>query len=622
MNTSTFKASRFGSAWILAIGAISTSVSAQSSVPPPPLISTVATPESVLGFRPGEDNKLNSWSDVGRYFRALAKTSDRVKVRTLGRTTEGRPYLVAIFSAPKTIRELTKYQEMNARLSDPRRLKRGDAEAEELINAGKAVVVVTCGIHSNEVASYLSGQLIAYRLASANDEETRRILDNTIVVLVPSLNPDGVDIVKEQFDRTLTAATGAPRGGGLPPPLYHKYVGHDDNRDWVGFTQVETQISVEKVINPWHPQVLQDIHQQGANGPRLTLPPYTLPVEPNIPPQLVKGYTELGHAIAADLTKQGFAGVIAGAEGATGYDAWSPLRQYSHFHNAVRMLQETASARLAAPIAVDPERVRPNKPLPNAPLPWKGGTWRVGDATSYATAAAFSLLNRVAGDREQWLRTAYEVAREAVRPRGAGETAAWLLPPSANRGPLLSILETGGVAVRLLNETVQVKGVEYPKGTAVVRLDQPFGGFANALLSVQRYPDLFDDEGGPVRPYDVTAHTLPLLLDTPAVAVEGPFVVKSSSRLRAGRQAVRVEGRRGTSVRLALLKSNSIDEGWTRWFLEKNRVRYTLVEPSELAKGNLWQRFDALLLPTSLGPVPREGEREGVCGNGRYGHRA
>ncbi len=572
----------------------------QASAPVAAPNPAVASPASILGFRPGEDNRLGSWADTKRFYEALAKTSDRVKLQTLGRTTEGRPYLVAVFGAPETIRNLKRYQEANARLSDPRRLKGGDAEAEGLIRTGKTVIVVTCGIHSNEVASYLSGQNIAYRLASANDEQTRRILDNAIVVLVPSLNPDGVDIVKRQFDASLKEGS-AGRRGGLPQPLYHKYIGHDDNRDWVGFTQPETQISVEKVINPWHPQVLQDIHQQGANGPRITLPPYTDPIEPNIPKELVAGYTELGKGIGQDLLDQGFTGVLIGGAGATGYDAWSPLRQYAHFHNAVRMLQETASARIAAPATIEPDAVRPSAPLPNYPKPWAGGTWRVGDATALAEAAAFSLLDRVASDRERWLRTAYAIAKTAVRPRGAGETAAWLLPPSPNRAPLLTILKTGGVEIGSLTEPLSRGGATYPRGTAVVRLDQPFGGFANAVLSVQNYPHLLDEQGRPVRPYDVTAHTLPLLLDTPAVAVEGPFDAKTRAE-NPRRKAVRVASKRPVQgVRLAVLRSNTIDEGWVRWTLERNGVPYTLIEPADLAKDDLRARFDALLLPTPLG---------------------
>jgi hypothetical protein len=172
--------------------------------------------------------------------------------------------------------------------------------------------------------------LIAHRLASSNEAEIQRILDNTIILLVPSLNPDGVDIVKNWYDKTL----GTPYEGTDPPELYHKYTGHDDNRDWYAFTQVETQIAVDKIHNVWHPQIVHDIHQQGAFGSRLFLPPYMQPVEPNVPRQIVEGYTELGNYLARQMRGKGFQGVTTDST----YDAWSPSRAYSHYHGGVRIL--------------------------------------------------------------------------------------------------------------------------------------------------------------------------------------------------------------------------------------------------------------------------------------------
>ncbi len=209
----------------------------------------------------------------------------------------------------------------------------------QLIKEGKTIVLITCGIHSTEVGGYLSSMLIAHRLASSNDPEIKKILDNTIVLLVPSLNPDGVDIVNNWYEKTL----GTPYEGTEPPELYHKYVGHDNNRDWYAFTQVETQLTVDKIHNVWHPQIVHDIHQQGQNGSRLFLPPYMQPVEPNVPKQIVEGYTELGNYMAKTLRDKGFQGITTNST----YDAWTPARAYSHYHGGVRILSETASARLA-----------------------------------------------------------------------------------------------------------------------------------------------------------------------------------------------------------------------------------------------------------------------------------
>ncbi|MDQ3135877.1 MAG: peptidase M14, partial [Acidobacteriota bacterium] len=189
----------------------------------------VPAPEDVLGFRPGDDRKLASWSSIVDYFRQLDAASDRVKFEELGKTTLNAPFVLATISAPENLARLGEYKDIQRQLADPRTLgKDADRKAQELIKRGKTIVLITCGIHSTEVGSYLSSTLIAHRLASSNDPEIANILRETIVLLVPSLNPDGVDIVKRWYDRTL----GTPHEGTSPPELYHKYIGHDNNRDW------------------------------------------------------------------------------------------------------------------------------------------------------------------------------------------------------------------------------------------------------------------------------------------------------------------------------------------------------------------------------------------------------
>ena len=229
------------------------------------------------------------------------------------------------------------------------------------------------------------------------------------------LNPDGVDIVKNWYDKTL----GTPYEGTEPPELYHKYVGHDDNRDWYAFTQVETQLTVDKIHNVWHPQIVHDIHQQGANGSRLFLPPYMQPVEPNVPKQIVEGYTELGNSWPPTCARKAFEGITTNST----YDAWTPARAYSHYHGGVRILSETASAKLATPITVKFDKLRggegydARKESANFGPVWKGGEWHLRNITDYMTTAAFSLMNHAANNREKWLSRFYEIGKEAVRPR-------------------------------------------------------------------------------------------------------------------------------------------------------------------------------------------------------------
>src|SRR2546429_7767117 len=291
---------------------------------------TIPAPADVLGFTPGDDRKLASWAKVVEYFQKLAAASDRVKFEEIGKSTMGVPFVYATISSSENLKRLSEFKEIQRQLADPRILRSptnlmmADRKAAALIARGKTIVAITCGIHSTEVGSYLSSMLIAYRLASSNEPEIQEILKNTIILLVPSTNPDGVDIVNNWYQKTL----GTPYEGTDPPELYHKYTGDDDNRDWYAFTQVETQLVVDKILNVWHPQIVHDIHQQGAFGSRLFLPPYMQPVEPNVPKQIVEGYTELGNYLAKEMRAAGFKGITTDST----YDAWSPSRAYSHYH--------------------------------------------------------------------------------------------------------------------------------------------------------------------------------------------------------------------------------------------------------------------------------------------------
>src|SRR5256714_14104496 len=410
---------------------------------------SIPAPADVLGFTPGDDRKLASWAKVVEYFQKLAASSDRVKFEEIGKTTMGAPFVYATISSPENLKRLNEFKEIQRQLADPRllgsptNLMMADRKAASLINRGKTVVAITCGIHSTEVGSYLSSMLIAYRLASSNEPEIQEILRNTIILLVPSTNPHGVDIVNDWYQKTL----GTPYEGTEPPEFYHKYVGHDDNRDWYAFTQVETQLTVDKVHNAWHPQIVHDIHQQGTFGSRLFLPPYMQPVEPNVPRQLVEGYTELGHFISDNMMKAGFKGITWDST----YDAWTPSRAYSHYHGGVRMLSETASVNIATPINVKFDQLRPGegydprKAAPNIPVLCPGGGGPLRDITNYMPTAAFELLRHAAQNRETWLRRFYSIGREAVRPRRQGELIAFLIPPSPNSKRLVNILLRGGV---------------------------------------------------------------------------------------------------------------------------------------------------------------------------------
>jgi hypothetical protein len=555
---------------------------------------SIPAPADVLGFTPGDDRKLASWAMVVEYFQKLAAASHRVKFAEIGKSTMGAPFVYVTISAPENLAHLDEYQRIQDQLADPRLLGAGndvDRRAADLIKRGKTVVAITCGIHSTEVGSYLSSMLIAYRLASSNDPEVQQILRDTIILLVPSTNPDGVDIVNNWYQKTL----GTPYEGTDPPELYHKYTGHDDNRDWYAFTQVETQLVVDKILNLWHPQIVHDIHQQGSFGSRLFLPPYMQPVEPNVPRQIVDGYTELGNYLAKEMRAAGFKGITTDST----YDAWSPSRAYSHYHGGVRILQESASCRLATPITVRFDQLQsregydPQKESANFGPLWNGGEWHLRDITKQMTTVAFLLLKHAAQNREHWLQKFYEIGKEAVRPRKDGELFGFILPAPPSGGfdhpifKLREILMRGGVEIK-----------ETDKGW-LVRSDQPYAGFAKALVEVQHYPDLRNSSGSPIAPYDVTAHTLTLLMGVAAEPVFAPYNYKEQSWIGTGG----LSGNCGASERLGIYKSRvpAIDEGWTRWLLERNTkatcMKPVSLEDAQMREGNLKRKFDTIVIP-------------------------
>lgn len=572
----------------------------------------VPAPREVIGFTPGDDRKLASWAQIVDYFKQLDKASDRVVFQELGKTTLGRPFALATISSPANLARLDHFIEIQRKLSDPRLFDCNDAEAERLIAEDRTVVMITCGIHSTEVGGNLVSMNIAYKLASDDSAETREILDKCIVLLVPSLNPDGVDIVKNWYDKTL----GTPAEGTGPPELYHHYTGHDNNRDWYAFTQVETQLTVDKVQNVWHPQIVHDIHQQGETGSRFFIPPYTEPWEPNVPAIIQAGVNFMGASMAWELAGEGKAGVVINGV----YDAWTPARAYQHYHGGIRILSETASARLASPTSVDFDKLTPQIGVNpkvrswNFPIVWPGGDWKLANIVDYMQSGAFALMRNAARYRERWLRGFYTVAKDAVRDRKPGELFAFLIPPldRASQGSwqkdgferLVSILERGQLELREAASEFEADGVKYPPGTRIVLMAQPYGAFAKTLLERQHYPDLREYPGGPPRrPYDVTAHTLPLLMGVRVVAIKRPFSFQAGS-VSAGQsdkgfdEAMRFLAVH-TSRRIGIYKSYaaSMDEGWTRWILDQYKMKYSALTDVEMRAGELRAKYECIIFP-------------------------
>ena len=486
-------------------------------------MTSIITPREHLGFDVGEARRLADWPRIVEYFRILNEASDRVDVREVGKSTEGRPFLVCLVSSPGNLAKSERLREVQARLADPRKIE-GEAEAEALIAEGRAVVVVSCSIHSTEVGATQMSMQLAHHLATSDDPRVRRVLDNVVLLLIPCLNPDGLDLVKEWYDSTL----GTPHEGVIPPRLYHKYAGHDNNRDWATFALDETRLTVEHCLNAWHPQIMYDLHQTRTQGMRMILPPYEDPIGPNVDPILQTELAMLGASMANDLTAQGKAGVAINVV----YDGFSPSRSYLHYHGGVRVLSEVASVRIATPITLKPGQLRsirredPLKPSWNHPMPWEGGEWSLSDIVDYDFAAVMACLDNAARYRGEWVRNFYRVGKRAVTrttpPFG-------YVIPSGQRDPraateLLEVLDTAAVEVHAAADRFTADGKSYPPGSRVVLMAQPYGAFAKTVLESARYPDVREYPGGPPKhPYDVTAHSLPLLMGVDVAEIRQPF---------------------------------------------------------------------------------------------------
>jgi Zinc carboxypeptidase len=476
------------------------------------------TPQQFFGFRIGTDGELARYPRILEYFQHLAKTTNRVKYQELGKTTMGNPYVLATVSAPENLAKLDKLIAINRRLADPRGLT--EAEARKLAQEGRAFYFVYATIHSTEVGNTQALTEIVHRLATDASAETRQMLDNVVLLVVPSQNPDGQVLVIDHWYKT----KGTPFAR-VYPDLYHKYVGHDDNRDWFMFTQVETRLAVEKIHSAFKPIITHDMHQQGTTGSRMFVPPFDDPYDPNVHPILVQGLSSVGNAMASALVAEGKTGI----EYLSRYDLWAPARQYMVYHGQPRILTEIASVELADPFVNPAGRDVPLGPQDarwNYPVPYKSGEWRLRQIVDYAVTATFAGISHVAKNRATWLENFYKVHADWVNRQAA--PYAFVLP-AVQRDPyetfeLLDILRTGEVEIHQAKAPFSAGGRQYGVGSWVIKLAQPYGAFAKTMLERQQYPDLRLFPGGPPKPpYDVTGHTLGLLMGVEVDQVDQPF---------------------------------------------------------------------------------------------------
>jgi hypothetical protein len=510
---------------LLALPWLASMATAQQPTPP--------HPREVLGHEVGADRRLAGWSTIVAYLANLASASPAVKFDTLGQSTLGRPFVTVTISSPENIRNLDAIRAGQRRLADPRLLT--PDEERRLIASQPSVLVISCSIHSNEIAASQMSMELAWRLAT--NDTLQRALRNTIVVIIPSVNPDGIDMVTDFYQAHL----GTEWEGGTLPWLYHHYVGHDNNRDWFMVTQRETKLVTDLLYRQWFPQVLYDVHQMGNSGMRFFVPPFVDPINPNVDPMIVRTIDMIGMDMQFALEQQGRSGVGSGIV----FDLWwhGGMRSTPTRHNMVGILSEAASVRIATPIEQDTAELRGHpRGLPryerriNFPNPWPGGRWSLRDIVEYELIASEALVQLMSRRRPDFVANFIALGQRQVR-RGQSEPPYAFEIPWQQRDPgamreLLRVLRDGGLEIH-----------QRP-GAYVVRLDQPYRAHAKDLLEVQRFP-----EG--MRPYDVAGWTLPLQMGVRVISVDTPYtaaLTRAPEIIPARHTACPAGGARGTLI--------------------------------------------------------------------------
>ncbi len=503
------------------------------------------TPLERFGFQPGADRRLIRWDELCGYFEDIAAASDRVEYANLGPVTGQRSLVQLTISSPDNLRRLDELQAVQRRLADQRH-SLDAATREDLINRGRTIVLTTCSIHPTETGGTMMTPDLVYQLATDNSPQTAAILDEVVLLLVPSLNPFGWDLVCDWYAETLDG----PFEGSAPPRLYHPVAGHDNNRDWFMHVLPENRLLVEKVHNAWHPHIVHDLHQMQPTGARYFVPPFIDPYDPNVDPLIQSQANALGSEMAADLAAAGKPGVAT----STMFDAYSPSRSYQHYHGGVRILSEAANARIASPVTLRHDQLTetrgfdPRQARSTHPSPWPGGTWSLGDIVEYNQIAVRSVLTHAARYRQRWVQNFARMQRRALE---CDRPFAFILPgPEAQTDAiatheLLRVLVNGGVEVERAESAFSTTSLDVAAGAYIVKTSQPFGRYAKTLLENRPYPYQKPAPGmAATKPYDITAHCLPLQMGVACYEIMEPFEYVASSGAKLGPPAGTVAKRK------------------------------------------------------------------------------
>ena len=497
----------------------------------------ITPPEEFFGFQLGSDRKIARWDKIVDYYKLLGDQSGKIKVVEMGPSTEGNPFLLIVISSPENLANLEHLRQVNLRISDPRDLAEDDVEG--LLSEGKALFCQSMSLHATEIGGTQMAPELAYDLLTKEDEETKRILDNVIYLMVPCFNPDGQIMVTDWYYETL----GTEYEGVNQPWLYHKYTGHDNNRDAFQTNMIESQYMAKIMYRDWIPQAYLDHHHTGSYSARFFVPPYCEPIHPHGDPLIWREHSWYGAHIAYKLEEAGKAGAINIAR----YLGWGHLGFHwiTIYHNIAGMLTESASAKLATPLYIHPDQLigdgrGPIRGMPhydaqtNFPNPWPGGWWHLRDIVEQQKVSAWALIDMAARNKTTILRNAYQKAKRQTERGACGSPVAYVIP-KAQHDPLTSLklvnkLLVQGMEVHQAAGDIAAGGVTYPAGSYVVFLAQPKKGLIKTLLGRTLYPDnpwTRETDGSPSRPQDTATDTIAeymgVHVDPVDCSIEGDF---------------------------------------------------------------------------------------------------
>ncbi len=483
---------------------------------------TIKTPEQFLGFKPGTDRMLFNYTPLINYMKYLDNTSPRLKLIEIGKSPLNKTMYMAFISSEKNIENLDTLKKINKTLALNPNIPK--TKRQQLLEKGKVFVLGTLSMHSDEVGPTQASPLIAYDLTTTQEPRKLEWLEDVVYMMVPNHNPDGMDMIVNHYKKY----KGTKYEDSSMPGVYHKYVGHDNNRDYVTLTQPDTRAVSAVYSRHWFPQVMVDKHQMGAAGTRYFVPPSHDPIAQNIDPGSWNWTAVFGSNMMKDMTRQGLSGI---SRSFLFDDYWPGSTETCHYKNVISFLTEAASAKLATPVFIEPNEIRVRgkglaeyKKSINMPLPWPGGWWRLSDIIQYEITSTMSILKTASLHRLDILRFRNDLCRKEVNNGKTKPPYYYILPldqhDQSELAALVNLLKEHGIDVFRLRDSAVVDNRLYQKGDIVVPLAQPFRPFIKEVMEKQNYPLRHYTPGGKaITPYDVTSWSLPLHKGVTAVEI-------------------------------------------------------------------------------------------------------